>query len=394
MARKKIILFAFHCSGIGGGSWCLFEILKNLDQTRFEPYVLLTSAGPLVERIRLLGFPVIVDPKVSEFPIYGERQVAGLLQLLKAILFYPRGFRRFYNHCRQINPDVVYLNSSAQFFLPWPAKKAGVKTVVLHNREHWEPAGILKIKLLMKNWMTRHFIDQVFSITECGIKAIGFPEKSAVVRDWPSFDDESHLDVRAALGIAEDQFLILLTGGFQQIKGTRDMIAAASMMTTRERVAVVVLGCSVYQSPAWKLLLKKILCRSSYTESVMQLAARCRNVFLLQPTLQVKAYLNACDVLVAPFRMPHAAKAALEAQFLGKPVVLYDSLEAREYVLHGETGVIVPHSDIRALAAALDDLALHPEKSVQMGERGKNFVRKCFSKDTSMSFLTAEFEKA
>lgn len=390
---KKKILFVFHCSGIGGGSWCLFEILKNLDQSRFEPHVLLTSAGPLVERIRSLGIPVIVDSKVSEFPIYGERQVTGLLQLLKVLLFYPRGFRAFYNHCWEIGPDVVYLNSSAQFFLPWPAKKAGVKMVILHNREHWDPRGILKVKLLIKNWMTRRFIDRIFSITECGVQAIGFPEKSTVVRDWPSFDDESEVDIRAKLGIAEDKFVILLTGGFHAIKGTKDALDALEYMQTRDRVAVVVLGCSVYQSPLWKILLKRILRRKSYIEMVICSAGNHNNVFLLPPTLQVRAYMQQCNVLVAPFIMPHAAKAALEAQSQGHPAVLYDSAEAREYVRHEDTGLIVPHGDVPGLARALDDLVQHPEKTTRLGAAGREFVRGQFSLAGSMEQISAAFEK-
>ena len=390
----KKILFVHHCSTVGGASWCLFDILRHLDRNRFEPVVLLAATGPLVDRIRSLGIRVVVDSAMPVFPIYGDRQVAGAIQLAKAFLRYPRGFKAFYKQCLDTRPDVVYLNSSAQFFLPWPAKKAGVPKVVLHNREHWEPKGVLKVKLLMKNWMTHRFVDQIFSITECGVQFIGYPEKSLVVRDWPTFDDESDEDVRALLGVDRDKFLILLTGGFNKIKGTLDLLGALEFMKMRNRVAVVVVGCTEPLPPRWRVLLKQLLNRKSYTEKIQQIAEKDDSIFLLPPTLKMKAYLSACNVLVAPFKMPHAAKAALEAQQLGRPVVIYDNQEAREYVRHEKTGLIVPQDDRRALARALDELALHPEKASRLGAAGNLFVEDLFGVKTNMKKIVDIFDRA
>ena len=391
---KKKILFVHHCSGIGGASWCLFEILKNLDQTRFEPHVLLASAGPLVDRIRLLNIPVEVDEKIPEFPVYARWQIAGLFCFFKSILLYPKGFMGFYTHCQRIAPDAVYLNSSAQLFLPWPAKRAGVKRVIFHNREHWEPKGILKIKIPVRNWIIDRFVDAVFSITECGIKAIGFPQKSTVVRDWPSFDDETEFDIRKKLGIDTDKFLILLTGGLAPIKGTLDMLKALAYMQMRDQVAVVVLGCARWKDPRWKIVVKRLLRRISYAEKIDRLAKISNQIFLLPPTLHMKAYMQQCNVLVAPFIMPHAAKAALEAQLTGHPAVLYDGPETREYVQHEKTGFIVPHGDIRQLAKALDRLAQHPEEAGRMGAAGVEFIRERFDRAQNMEKISAAFDRA
>lgn len=373
----------------------MYEILKHLDRSRFDPFVLLSSDGPLVERIRSLDIPVEVDGGIPVFPVYANGQIMGLVRLFKALLAYPKGFKAFCDHCRRIAADGLYLNSSAQLFLPWPAKKAGVATVAFHNREHWDPQGILKIKLLIRRWMIKRFVDHIFSITECGIKAIGFPEKSRVVRDWPSFDDETEMDVRAELGIATGKFLILLTGGFIPIKGTLDVLKALKLMQMRDQVVVVVLGCSQSKDAPWKAGVKRWLHQTSYADQITRMAADLpEKIFFFPPTLQVHAYMRQCDVLVAPFIMPHAAKAALEAQSLGRPVVLYDSEEAREYAHHGETGLIVPRGDVCRLAEALDDLILHPEKAARLGVAGAGFVREEFAAVKSMEKISATFEKA
>lgn len=392
---KKKVLFIHHSSIIGGASWCLFEILRHLDRNRFDPVVLLRSEGPLSDRIRTLDITVEVNASIPVFPFYARGQIRGMIYLLRALLHYPAGFGEFCACCRRIAPDALYLNSSAQLFLPWPAKKAGVKRVVLHNREHWDPQGILKIKRMISRWIIRRYVDEVFSITECGLRALGLPGKGVAVRDWPSFDDQTGLDIRAELGISPDTFLILLTGGLLAIKGTLDALKALNLMQMKDRAVIVVIGCSPEGASRWKQTARRLLRRVSYANRITRLASDFpERVFLLPPTLQVKAYIQQCDVLVAPFTMPHAAKAALEAQSLGRPVVLYDSEEAREYVRHGRTGLLVPHGDVQGLADAMDDLIFHPEKAARLGAAGIEFVRDQFSASDSMKKISAAFEKA
>ena len=47
----KRILFVHHVSSIGGGSYCLLNLLKEVDQEKFQPVVLLQENGPLVSEI-------------------------------------------------------------------------------------------------------------------------------------------------------------------------------------------------------------------------------------------------------------------------------------------------------------------------------------------------------
>ena len=137
----------------------------------------------------------------------------------------------------------------------------------------------------------------------------------------------------------------------------------------------------------WKAALRRIGGRSSYGEMVHALAALHAQVFLLPPTLQVKTYIEHCDLVVCPFKVQHAAKAAIEAQALGRPAVLYDGDEAREYVRDGETGILVPGGDIPALARALDRLVEEDDVRIRMGRAGAAFVRQRFDRDTQMAAL-------
>ena len=64
----------------------------------------------------------------------------------------------------------------------------------------------------------------------------------------------------------------------------------------------------------------------------------------------------------------------LEAAACGTPVVASSSPGLRESVRDGETGYLVPHGDVAAMAAALDRLAASRELVQALGAKGRRFA--------------------
>ena len=64
----------------------------------------------------------------------------------------------------------------------------------------------------------------------------------------------------------------------------------------------------------------------------------------------------------------------LEAAACGTPVVASDSPGIRESVRHGETGFLVPHGDVAAMAEAMGALAASPALVRRLGERARRFA--------------------
>jgi len=64
----------------------------------------------------------------------------------------------------------------------------------------------------------------------------------------------------------------------------------------------------------------------------------------------------------------------VEAAACGTPVVASDSPGIRESVRDGETGFLVPHGNVEAMAAAFGRLAASPEMVAQMGARARTFA--------------------
>lgn len=66
----------------------------------------------------------------------------------------------------------------------------------------------------------------------------------------------------------------------------------------------------------------------------------------------------------------------LEAAACGTPSVASDAPGLRESVVHGETGLLVPHGDVPALVAALGTLLRDPELRARMGRRARGWAER------------------
>jgi glycosyltransferase involved in cell wall biosynthesis len=83
----------------------------------------------------------------------------------------------------------------------------------------------------------------------------------------------------------------------------------------------------------------------------------------------------------------------LEAGACGTPVIASDSPGLRESVVDGETGYLVPHGDIDALAAAMRRVADSPDVVATMGKTGRRFAER-FTWDKSADETISHLEQA
>ena len=94
------------------------------------------------------------------------------------------------------------------------------------------------------------------------------------------------------------------------------------------------------------------------------------------------AYMMA-DVVVSAATEPEAfGRVAAEAQAMGRPVIAADHGGARETVLPGETGWLVPPGDPAALAETIAvALALGAEHRARLGQLARDHIRATFTAD-------------
>ncbi|HEV8361602.1 MAG TPA: glycosyltransferase family 4 protein [Candidatus Thermoplasmatota archaeon] len=93
------------------------------------------------------------------------------------------------------------------------------------------------------------------------------------------------------------------------------------------------------------------------------------------PDAQLREATAACDVLVLPSEYEAFGIVLLEAMAAGKPCVAARAGGMPEVVEDGVTGLLVPHGDAAALAAALAQLANDPKLAAAMGRAGQQRVQ-------------------
>jgi len=90
-------------------------------------------------------------------------------------------------------------------------------------------------------------------------------------------------------------------------------------------------------------------------------------------------YVGCFDLFVHPALAEGLGVAALKAAAAGVPVVGFDAGGLKEAVAHGETGLLVPPQDVKALRDAIGGLIDDDEMRQRMGAAGRKRMRDEFS---------------
>jgi glycosyltransferase involved in cell wall biosynthesis len=98
---------------------------------------------------------------------------------------------------------------------------------------------------------------------------------------------------------------------------------------------------------------------------------------------EFRSLYAASRFVVVPLQ-PHTRNASgastvLEAAAMGKAVIVSDSDGVRDFLVPGETCLMVPAGDARALRDAIERLCQEPETCLRLGMRARQFVQDRFS---------------
>jgi glycosyltransferase involved in cell wall biosynthesis len=179
--------------------------------------------------------------------------------------------------------------------------------------------------------------------------------------------------LRAAWGARQGEFVVLLPGRLTRWKGQAILIAALAQL---ERDAALAGIRAVFAGDAQG--------RDDYVAELRAAVATASlqdRVVLVGHVGDMAAAYLASDIVISASTDPEAfGRVAAEAGAVGRPVIATDHGGARETVLAGVSGLLVPPGDAAALARAISDMiALGPEARAAMGQRGREHVRQHFS---------------
>mgnify|MGYP002622415634 FL=1 len=313
--------------------------------------------GSLLERAHAGGFDVRVVPSLGR-SIHPVRDVSALRALVSEL--------------RDFHPDIVHTHSSKAGILGRAAaarlKLPAVHTVhgaAFHYGQH--PLAY-RAYVAAERWAARrtaHFISVCDDMTREYVRAGVAPEERFTTV-YSGFDVEPYLDpprpgaeVRAELGIAPDRFVIGKVARLFHLKGHEFVLAAARRIVDAVPHALF-------------LFVGDGVLRAKYEQQIAEMGLSDHFVFtgLVRPE-RIPELLHATDAVVHTSQWEGLARVLPQALLAGRPVVAYDVGGAREVVVPGETGFLLPRDAVAPLADAVIALASDPELRRRMGETGR-----------------------
>ena len=167
--------------------------------------------------------------------------------------------------------------------------------------------------------------------------------------------------LREELGLADDDIVVGCVAVMRATKGHKDLIdAIAPLMASRPRLHLVFVGGG---SPVFEQT-------QAY---VVELGLQDR-IHLMGMRRDVPNLLAGFDLFALATQQEASGTVYVEAQASGLPVIGTDVGGVSEMFRDGETGILVPPKDARALTEALQRLIDDADLRRRMGEAGRKMV--------------------
>ena len=266
-------------------------------------------------------------------------------------------------------PDVVHCHSrrGADFLGGQAARMAGVPAVLSRRVDNPDASFIARLRYRPFQRIIAISANVALSLHESGLN----PDRVTIIRSAVNLDDIDGTPdceaFREAFAIDTGDFVIAVVAQLIPRKGHRFLFdVIPNLRDTHPGIRVVVFG-----SGSGEADLRALAAQLNLGGTVQFAGFRD----------DLDSYLGCFDLLVHPATLEGLGVAMLKAAAAAMPVVAFDVAGAREAVIHGKTGVLVPAGDVRTLQKAIALMIEEPEMRQELGQAGRQRMREEFSID-------------
>ena len=347
--RAPVVLQVLPCLVSGGVERGTVELAGALVEAGWTSYVA-SGGGPLEREIARAGGKHLTLPLASKNPLIMRRNTVELKRLI-----------------RQLGIDVVHARSRAPAWSACAAARATGRCFVTTFHNVYGARTALKRRY--NSVMARG--DRVIAISDfvadhaAHVYGVGRDRLRTIPRgvDLQVFDP-NWVGAQRIVNLARQWRLpdgvpvVMLPGRLTRWKGGLDFIAAIAKLGPRD-ICCVLAGSE--QRPGFRREIEAAI-RENGLAGLFRIVEECRDM--------PAAYMLA-DVVVSASRDPEGfGRIIVEAQAMGRPVIATDHGGARETIVPGITGWLVPPGDPAALAAAIGEaLSMTIEDRRQLAQR-------------------------
>jgi starch synthase len=196
---------------------------------------------------------------------------------------------------------------------------------------HHELLNALPLILLTSNWVKETYIRDGIKGDNIEVLPVGCDTDAFLPR---GHDELKVGSIREALGVADDQIMILTVGGDAASKGAQEVMQALARIDSEAPDWKYV--CKVWPQPRTvqqNLIDLKLATQLGIDKKVVY----CTNVVShnFMPYL-----LAACDIYAAPSRLEGFGMLQVEANSCARPVVAINAMAFLDTMVHGETAFL------------------------------------------------------
>lgn len=389
MKSKINILYIYHVSSIGGGSFCLLNLIKKLDKELYNPIVLLKEYGPLCVDLEKLGAKVFFEKSISMVPYNRSLLELNSIKFVYSVL---KSLKKVNNLIKELSVDIVYVNSMMLYPYLYIAHRLKKKTVI-HIREHW-PQKEHRFQFKLAQNIIKRYSDRIIAINEFSAGLIGDNDKTKIIYDWIDFSerDEKINFVELFGKDFKSLKIFLFLGGTMRIKGALDVVDVFSNQILSKDVRLLLVGCDnkEVEYNGFKGKIAKVLSRinyNTYSNKVKLLAQKDDRIVFIPTTYQVKSLIEQSFCLVSFFTIPHANLAIAESTWLGKLSIAADTPEAKEYTADGKAALLFKMNDKEEFRTKVLYALEHDNFNGENQMIGQSIIRKKFDPDRNAKSL-------
>ena len=366
------VLVVHPSADLYGSDLQLLESVRGLTDAGWRVVVTLPHEGPLTERLADAG----AELRVLPVPVL-RKSLLSPRGLVRLALDSARALRPMRRMLREVDPDVVYVNTVTVPLWAAVARLFG-RPVLGHVHEAeddvpWVVSLLLNAPLLF----TATVVVNSRAAQATLLRAVpALRRRTSVVHNGlPGPPEEPVPPVFAT----EGPHRIVLVGRLSPRKGNDVALEAVALLLAEGRRVRLELYGSVF--PGYEWFEDQLRARSSEPD----LAGSVHFGGYTSPTWPA---LAGAEVVLVPSRAEPFGNTALEAQLAGRPVVASAVQGLQEIVTNGETGLLVPPDDPVALAAAIATVLDDPDRARAMALAGLDSARANFGLDRYRSAIT------
>ncbi len=347
------IAYVNHTGRVSGAERVLINMVRGLDRSLYEPWVICPADGDLNRMIEAEGVPCVESPALSaRFTLEPGLLIKTAASLCRFVAFTRKALSK-------LEPEIVHANTVRAGIVVSIASVGSHRKVIWHVHDilpiHWL-SGIIRFIAWMA-WRTQ-IIAVSHAVADAFCRQLSFKNRVHVIHNGTDlsrfpFKQPGNSVLRKSFGVPENAFLICAVGQICARKGLLELLSAfMEIHSSAPKMHVVIAGKVVFPH------------EQKYLEILLRVAAMPElsgHVHFTGELRDVSALLRTADLLVLNSHEEPFGLVLVEAMSSGTPVLATRVGGIPEIVKDSVNGWLIERGDTTVLAAKLLELSRNGE---------------------------------